>query len=1565
MVITFHRAFAVTLNGLACRWKSFLALGLAGGCLLLCALPAKPDGVVNDCTTPIDLTRALIGGGLVTFGCNETVTLANTLTIATNTILDGSGQFPTISATNGFRLFNVAPGVQFAIINLTLANGQSTIGGCIFNQGILVASNCTFAGNNALGTNGVAGASGQTNSANGGGGAPGRSGIAGLGGAIYNTNSGLVILTGCSFITNSAKGGSGGSGGTGGGGEIAGGDGGSGGSGAAGYGGAIYNLGHVSLTNCTFSNNQAVGGNGAAGGAGGVGGNPGNPGNGGAGAPAAGAGLYNMGVATVVACTFAGHSAIAGSSANGGVRAGGVGYNGLAGGSSLGGAVCNLSTNTLINCTFSANQVSGGNAGNGGNGDFGAGDGGNGGTASGGGFYNSGQAGVTNCTLSGGGAVGGVAGTSGGPSGSDGVAGASRGANISSAAGALFLKNSILANPTSGTNTITSTNVTCSTNFSYSTNLTFTTNGGIITVTGTNVTLTATNVVCDTNTVTSTTPGSVANSFGAVSDAGYNLSSDNTPAFSVAKGSHNKLDPRLAPLGTNGGPTMTFALLAGSPAIDAGDPAFLLPVDQRGAVRSPPGDIGAYEAAGIHGTIVSDAGSLSNVVVTASGPVTKSGLSDANGNYAILPLPIGTYSVTAFRPGFGFDPGVTNVAVGFDTNAVNFTAFPLYSISGTITNGSQPLSGVIVTAGTESAITDSNGNYTVTGLRAGAYDVTPALLGYGFTPAAAHVSLSASISGVGFAAYQTLFTLGGHVAQNGIGIGGVMLSVVSPSMSQSLITSADGSYRLSGLAPDTYLIVPAAAGYDFDPPAQSVDVSADTTNVDFSATGIFSISGQIAGAVTGTTVGLFAGTNSVLSAETAPDGAYTIMSVGPGAYSVQPSSTIYVFNPISRSVTVGPNGPNLSGVDFTAVAVYSISGHITDGTNNLAGVTVSAGGQTATTGTNGNYILTAVPAGLNSVTASLLGFQFDPISVNLTSDLTGVDFVGITTFTISGRLTEGAIGASNVVVSLLVGTNQAISDANGFYSITGVRAGTNGVKPILAGYNFSPQSMPVKLGPSTNGVNFSATGTLSISGFVTSQSGAPVGNVTVTAGSKTGTAAANGSFTITGLAPRTFTVTPLLARYAFNPPATNVTLAGASANNVNFAAIPLFTVSGRVKEGTNALSSVTLTAINSSPPATNTAITDANGNYTLSNVRAGANIVTPSRADYQFAPTSLAVTLGSNTNLPDFVGSHVFKIQGRITESGLGIGVSNVIVSMGSMTAQTDTNGNYTFSGVSAGSTNILTPSLGGYVFTPSTLTVTAVANRTGVDFTATGIYSVRGHITENNTNVSNVTIRVGTKQATSDANGNYIISSLAPRSYTATPSSPGQVFNPLSRLFTVGPNANNVDFIAIPTYNLSGRVIDASTDGTNGPGLSGATIIAVSLVPPLTNTVQSDSFGYYTLSGVPAATNTLTPAKLGYVFSPINQSVVVTNNASVNDFFAYQAAYLTISLSSGVATLSVQAVPLRTYNIQAAANLGTLSSNIDWQTIATTNADVDGRFQILDPNAVNFPFRFYRTRTP
>jgi hypothetical protein len=56
------------------------------------------------------------------------------------------------------------------------------------------------------------------------------------------------------------------------------------------------------------------------------------------------------------------------------------------------------------------------------------------------------------------------------------------------------------------------------------------------------------------------------------------------------------VDAMLGPLQANGGPTQTMALMPGSPALNAGDPAQLGVPDQRGVVRTGGVNIGAYQA---------------------------------------------------------------------------------------------------------------------------------------------------------------------------------------------------------------------------------------------------------------------------------------------------------------------------------------------------------------------------------------------------------------------------------------------------------------------------------------------------------------------------------------------------------------------------------------------------------------------------------------------------------------------------------------------------------------------------------------------------------------------------------------------------------------------------------------------------------------------------------------------------------------------------------------------------------------------------------------------------------
>ena len=110
-----------------------------------------------------------------------------------------------------------------------------------------------------------------------------------------------------------------------------------------------------------------------------------------------------------------------------------------------------------------------------------------------------------------------------------------------------------------------------------------------------------------------TNPNNIHDCAGTLTSQGYNLIRIAPPGecnVAPVTGDIFSSDPLLGPLQNNGGPTQTHALLAGSPAIDAGNPdgcrdnlGALLTTDQRGFRRTVDGnrdgtaqcDIGAVE----------------------------------------------------------------------------------------------------------------------------------------------------------------------------------------------------------------------------------------------------------------------------------------------------------------------------------------------------------------------------------------------------------------------------------------------------------------------------------------------------------------------------------------------------------------------------------------------------------------------------------------------------------------------------------------------------------------------------------------------------------------------------------------------------------------------------------------------------------------------------------------------------------------------------------------------------------------------------------------------------------
>jgi hypothetical protein len=1261
----------------------------------------------NDCSEIAQFLAAVQQGGYFLLSNCTTIVLSNTLTISNSVTLDAGTNNVTIAGSNLFGLFTILPGVtNFTLRGLTLSGGQTPNGGALYigQNAVVVLTNCTFAGNFATNANGVAGATGSSGGVDGGNGGNGTAGGPAAGGAIYNLGN-LTVLN-CQFLTNGALGGTGGAGGGGGNGSGTlsdGGNGGNGGNGAPGDGGAICSAGSLLVSNCSFFGNSVTGGSGGVGGTNGTGRFPGAAGTGGAGMEGSGAAIYSANHAVIVNSTFSGNVGQGGDSAPGGTDSNGQGVSGAAGANSLGGGLCNLSTGFLTNCTFSGNQVTGGFGGNGGTGTStlsDGGNGGNGGNGLGGGLYNAGSIVVVNCTFFGGGGVGGTNGLAGSGrfAGTSGTPGLGQGGDIAQGAGAFVLQNSILATNTAGGN-------------AYDT------------------------------------------SASRITDAGYNISSDSTPNLSGT--SLKNTDPQInSTLADNGGPTLTLALLStNSPAFGRIPTNASPATDQRGIPRpQPPGglsDIGAYELVTLPAILTQpqsqtvEEGSNAVFVVSAFGDsltyqwqfdVTNLLANATNASYDISSVNVtngGSYDVVISDSYGSTTSAVVNLTVlappAITTQPSNQTAvvgsnasfsvtaagtaplvyqwwFNVTNLIAKATGASYTITSVASTNAGNYGVVISNSYGSVTSAVASLTVLVPPAITTPPSDQTAVVGSSASFSvtatGTAPLSYQWAFegtNLAGATA-NPLLLTGVQLSQAGSYA--VMVTNVAGSVTSAPAKLNVYVLPYITA----QPASQSVIVGSNVTfSVTAAGTPPLSYQWRLNG-------------NSLPAATSSSYAVTNAQMANAGAYDV--------------IVTNDYGSTNSQPATLTLVGPFAISGTITGLSGVLVqAITNSVVASSTNTSAGGNYTLSGLMSNTYTVIPSLACYHFNPtnraVSVGPTSQ-SGVDFVALRdAYTISGRITDGGAPAAGVTVSAIAGTSStltSVTGSDGSYVISNLCAGAYTVTPAGPCQLFNPTNLIVEVGPDTSGVNFIAySNNLSrIRGQVT-DGGNGLSNVLVTVtGGMTNITDSNGDYEFSSLCPGAYVVTPSLSNYCFNPQSVTVPVGSAqTTNGVDFVATPgTYQISGTL-EGMSPgpTVSVSISAVTTGSTNLVAVVTTTNGAYAVFNLCPGAYSVTPSNACYQFYPPSRSTTVGPNDDSLDFAvsGGGAFSIRGQVTHGGIGLG--NVTVSAGGQTYMTAADGNYAFSYLCQGSYPV-TASLPNFQFEPATNYVTlSSADANNVNF--------------------------------------------------------------------------------------------------------------------------------------------------------------------------------------------------------------------------------------------------------
>ena len=357
----------------------------------------------------------------------------------------------------------------------------------------------------------------------------------------------------------------------------------------------------------------------------------------------------------------------------------------------------------------------------------------------------------------------------------------------------------------------------------------------------------------------------------------------------------------------------------------------------------------------------------------------KTATTGSTGEFTIPGIPAGMNTLTISKA--GFDTRTYNVDMFADYGGdALFTLTANYSLSGKVQSlTGPPLEGASVEIGGQSALTDSTGAFSLTGIPGGGTsDLSVSKAGY-YYQVDTHYPLYSNQSGLVFTLTPIQYPMSGTVlagSATGPALEGATVAIAG----QTAMTNGAGAFSIPGISVGTYTLTISRTGYLTKTITNYVVSGAQSGLVFFlvpSPTD-FSMSGKVlAGSATGPAL---AGATVAIAGKTAVtdrSGTFKIAKIPAGSYTLTVSLKGY----LTTTTTGYLIASDQSGLVFVLLPVrpnyYSISGTVVRGRASgppLPGATVAIAGKTDPTDRRGTFEIDKIPAGSYTLTISRTGY---------------------------------------------------------------------------------------------------------------------------------------------------------------------------------------------------------------------------------------------------------------------------------------------------------------------------------------------------------------------------------------------------------------------------------------------------------------------------------------------------------------------------------------------------------------------------------------------------------------